>query len=227
MPDADFYDDRWTVTLQKQPTTDIWDISVMNDYGEINEDGVTATVQPVGQTMITSTINVPFVFPGSIGTADGVDAAHENNRHLHVTVHDSHAGSSNYIFNEGMYVEDIYAYPQVETPHEMPLLYEKLCLNEDESKRYTCAFDKVRDWTRENAEKTMLEIHGSMINNDVGESKSYDYYSTKSNDIELQNRLAHESERANDLFSDRYVVSDDGEFSKYWEIYQQFLEKNS
>ena len=72
-------------------------------------------------------------------------------------------------------------------------------------------------------------IQGSKIkNNDMGESKSFENdYSLRSNDIELQNRLAYELEKAKELFSDSYVISDDDEFQKNWKIYQQFLENHS
>jgi hypothetical protein len=65
----------------------------------------------------------------------------------------------NYIFNDGMYVDDIYAYPQAESLYDNPLVYEELCLNENPNKRYTCAFDKVRDWTIKNAEDKLKEIY--------------------------------------------------------------------
>jgi len=101
----------------------------------------------------------PFLIPGSIGTHDGIGYPQENNRHLHVTVWADNGGMSNYIFNEGVYVDDIYAYPQVESLYDNPLVYEQLCLNENPNKRYTCAFDKVRDWTIKNAEDKLKEIY--------------------------------------------------------------------
>lgn len=67
---------------------------------------------------------------------------------------------SNYIFNEGMYVDDLYAYPEIEMSFESPLQYEPLCLNEDSTKRNTCAFDMVRDWTIKQAEETLRQMHG-------------------------------------------------------------------
>lgn len=72
-------------------------------------------------------------------------------------------------------------------------------------------------------------IDGSKIkNNQIEESKSFDIDFTKRiNDIELQNRLAYELEKAKDLFSDNYVITDDDQFQKYWKIHQQFIEKYS
>ena len=158
LPDSDFYDEQWGVTLDRQPRSDDWDMTVNNPYGEIGE--VTTTVQEVGQSFLSVSYNIEFLIPGSIGTPDGIRVPHENNRFLHVTVWDSNRGISNYIFNEGVYIDDIYAYPKVETSYDVPLEIEKLCLNENANKRYTCAFDKVREWTIKNGEKALLEING-------------------------------------------------------------------
>jgi len=158
LPDSDFYDEQWGVTLDRLPRSDTWETTINNPYGEIGE--VTTTVQEVGQSFLSVSFNVEFLIPGSIGTADGLRVAHENNRFLHVTVWDSNRGISNYIFNEGVYVDDIYAYPQVETSFDESLEYDQICVNENINKRYTCAFDKVREWTIKNAEKALLEING-------------------------------------------------------------------
>jgi hypothetical protein len=138
-------------------------LTVNNPFGEIGE--VTATVQTLDQTYITATFNVEFLIPGSIGTPDGIGDPQENNRHLHVTIWDSNGGLSNYIFNEGMYVDDIFAYPQVETLFDEPLEYESLCLNENVNKRYTCAFDKVKQWTIKNAEAKLKQMYDEQGNN--------------------------------------------------------------
>jgi len=157
LPDSDFYDDQWSATVDRQIKSDNWDLTVNNPFGEIGE--VTVTVQTVDQTFITATFNVQFLIPGSIGTPDGIGDPQENNRHLHVTVWDDHGGASNYIFNEGMYVDDIYAYPQVETSYDEALEYEALCLNENPNKRYTCAFDLVKEWTTKQAEEKLKQIY--------------------------------------------------------------------
>ncbi len=156
LPDADFYDDRWSATVDRQVNSDNWVLTVYNPFGEIGE--VTVTVQSVGNSFVTASFNITFLIPGSVGTPDGIGDPQENNRHVHVTVWDSNGGASNYIFNEGIYVDDIYAYPQIETSYEDPLEVEPLCLNENANKRYTCAFDKVREWTIKNAEKKLEEL---------------------------------------------------------------------
>jgi len=159
LPDSDFYDDQWTVTIDRQSGSENWDLTVYNPFGEIDGDEVSVTVQSVGHSFVTATFNIPFLIPGSVGTHDGIGDPHENNRHLHVTVWDSNGGVSNYIFNEGVYVDDIYAYPQIETSYDEPLEYEALCLNENPNKRYTCAFDLVKEWTTKQAEEKLKQIY--------------------------------------------------------------------
>jgi len=156
LPDADFYDDRWSVTVDRQVNSDNWDLTVYNPFREIGD--ATVTVQSVGQSFVTASFNIQFLIPGSVGTPEGIGDPQENNRHIHVTVWDSHRGASNYIFNEGIYVDDIYAYPEVETSFDESLEYDQICVNENINKRYSCAFDKVREWTIKNAEKALSEL---------------------------------------------------------------------
>ena len=54
---------------------------------------------------------------------------------------------------------------------EAPLEVGKLCLNEDSSKRHTCAFDKVKDWTIQNAEQTLAEMYGEEFQGDFEDSE--------------------------------------------------------
>jgi len=65
---------------------------------------------------------------------------------------------------------------------------------------------------------------GSLIESkSVGESKSYDAdFIKRSDNIMLQNRMAYELERANDLFADKFIVTDADQFAKYWNIHNQF-----
>ncbi len=69
---------------------------------------------------------------------------------------------------------------------------------------------------------------GSLIQSKtVGESKTYEVdFIKRSDDIELQNRIAHEKERANNWFADNFVVNSEGEFNKYFSIYQKSHEQN-
>ena len=169
LPDSQFYEYQWAATMDRQPGSENWDLTVTNPFGEIGD--VTATVQTIDQTFVTATFNIPFLIPGSVGTHDGIGDPQENNRHLHVTVWDSNGGLSNYIFNDGVYVDDIYAYPQAETLFDDPLVYEKLCLNEDEKDRNTCAFEKVRQWAIKNAEEKLKEIYDENNYDTVSDSE--------------------------------------------------------
>ena len=114
LPDSDFYDEQWGVTLDRVPRSNTWETTINNPYGEIGE--VTTTVQEVDQSFLAVSYNIEFLIPGSIGTSDGLRVSHENNRFLHVTVWDSNRGLSNYIFNEGVYVLERGTLSRV-TPH--------------------------------------------------------------------------------------------------------------
>jgi len=75
--------------------------------------------------------------------------------------------------------------------------------------------------------KTILSavLDGKVIQNDslvdpiFHESKNLQ----RSEDVVLQNRMAYELERANDLFVDKFIVTDADQFAKYWNIHNQFL----
>jgi hypothetical protein len=77
---------------------------------------------------------------------------------LNIEVRDSGGGYRDFKFNDGIEIADAYAYPSIETSYEQPLEIAPLCLNENPNKRYTCAFDKVRDWTIKNAEAALEQI---------------------------------------------------------------------
>jgi len=158
LPGSDVYDNRWSATVDREGVTDNWILTVYNPFGEIVAEEVVVTVQTVDLTFVTATFNIPVLIPGSFGTLDGVGDPHENNRHIHVTVWDNRGGASNYIFNEGIFVDDIYAYPQVEASFDESLEYDNICVNENINKRYSCTFDKVKEWTIKNAEKTLSEM---------------------------------------------------------------------
>ena len=71
----------------------------------------------------------------------------------------SKGGSARNIFNEGVFVNDIYAYPHIEASYMPPMDVEPLCVNENPNKRYTCTFDKVKQWTIQNAEERLKQIY--------------------------------------------------------------------
>ncbi len=70
---------------------------------------------------------------------------------------------------------------------------------------------------------------GSLIQSKtVGESLSYDSdFVNRSNDVMLQKLIENERNRADQRFSDNFVVDANDEFNKYLKIYQQFLEQIS
>ena len=80
---------------------------------------------------------------------------------LNIEVRDSRGGYRDFKFNDGVEIIDAYAYPSIETSYEPPLEIKPLCLNENANKRYTCAFEKVRDWTIKTAETALEEINSN------------------------------------------------------------------
>jgi len=70
---------------------------------------------------------------------------------------------------------------------------------------------------------------GSLIQSKtVGESFSYDYdYISRSNNVMLQKLIENERNRADQIFSDNFVVDANDEFNKYLKIHLQYLEQIS
>ena len=155
-PGTDMNSATWKIILQK--VGDEWQQTVINDNGEIGE--VTSTVQQVNggrDTQASSTIE--FVVPALLGTELLLEEPAEGTQIINVEVRDSRGGYAMYIFNEGFLVDDIFAYPEIATSYETALEYEKLCINEDETDRYTCAFDLVKQWTIQQAEEKLKEMY--------------------------------------------------------------------
>jgi len=166
-PGTDMNSATWKIILQK--VGDEWQQTVINDNGEIGE--VTSTVQQVNggaDTQASSTIE--FVVPALLGTELLLEEPAEGTQIINVEVRDNRGGYAMYIFNEGFLVDDIFAYPEIATSYEAVLEYEKLCINEDETDRYTCAFDLVKQWTIQQAEEKLKEVYGYNGN----EMDSYD-----------------------------------------------------
>jgi len=133
----------WKIILQKDHL-DNWTMKVIDPEGYLGE--VTSTTQKVNDNRYLSasvTIEFKKPTPGMI---------------LNIEVRDSGGGYRDFKFNDGISIADAYAYPSIETSYEQPLEVEPLCLNENPNKRYTCAFDKVRDWTIKNAETALEQI---------------------------------------------------------------------
>ena len=128
-----------------------------NPNGELGE--VTATVQKINDNKhIQASFTITFAKPSILGSPPDGEEPPEGNQIINVELRDVKGGYSTYIFNEGVFVNDIFAYPEVSTNYESPLEIEPLCLNEDSTDRFTCAFEKVRQWTIKNAEIKAQEI---------------------------------------------------------------------
>jgi len=136
-------DSVWKIILQKDHR-DNWTMKVIDPDGHLGE--ITSTTQIVndgGHLSASVTIEFKKPTPGMI---------------LNIEVRDSGGGYRDFKFNDGIAIADAYAYPSIETSYEQPLEITPLCLNENPNKRYTCAFDKVRDWTIKNAEAALEQI---------------------------------------------------------------------
>ena len=136
-------DSVWKIILEKDHL-DNWSMTVIDPDGYLGD--VTSTTQIVNDeknlaASITALFKKPT--PGMI---------------LNVETRDSYGGYRDFKFNDGIAIKDAYAYPAIETSYEEPLEIEPLCLNENPNKRYTCAFDKVKEWTIKNAEETLSKL---------------------------------------------------------------------
>jgi len=74
-----------------------------------------------------------------------------------IQVRDEERGVRTFWFNEGVEFKDSDAYPSIETEFENPLEIDSLCLNEDPTYRYSCAFAKKVQLEIERAEKLLKE----------------------------------------------------------------------
>ncbi len=137
-------DSVWKIILQKDHL-DNWTMTVIDPQGYLGE--VSSTTQVVNDNRYLSAsaiIEFKKPTPGMI---------------LNIEVRESGGGYRDFKFNDGIAIADAYAYLSVETSYEQPLKIAPLCLNENPNKRYTCAFDKVREWTIKNAEEKLKEIY--------------------------------------------------------------------
>ncbi len=136
-------DSVWKIILQKDHK-DNWTMKIIDPDVYLGE--VTSTTQIVNDgkhLSASATIEFKKPTPGMI---------------LNVEVRDSKGGYRDFKFNDGIAITDAYAYPKIETSYDPPLKIKPLCLNEDPTKRYTCAFALVKEWTIKNAEATLEQI---------------------------------------------------------------------
>jgi hypothetical protein len=156
-PGGDINDSIWNVMAKRVGATDKWDMIIKDKDGNLGS--VTVSVQKVDNNIVAFTFTIQSHTPASIGTPEGDTEPLEDNLILVTELRDNRGSSVRNIFNEGFFVDDIYAYPEVQAFYDSPLEYEKLCLNEDETDRYTCAFEMVRQWTIKQAEERLKEIY--------------------------------------------------------------------
>ena len=136
-------DSVWKIILQKDHK-DNWTMTVIDPDGYLGD--VTSTTQIVNdEKNLAASITVLFKkpTPGMI---------------LNVEIRDTYGGYRDFQFNDGIAIKDAYTYPVIDAAYEEPLEIKSLCLNENPNKRYTCAFDKVREWTIKNAEVALSQL---------------------------------------------------------------------
>ncbi len=75
-----------------------------------------------------------------------------------VQARDDNGEVRNWELNEGVEFKDSDAYPSIETAFEDSLEIDSLCLNEDPTYRYSCAFAEIRDQAILNAEETLRQM---------------------------------------------------------------------
>jgi len=156
-PGTDINSVDWNVMLKRTGNSNDWQVTKVDPNGMLGD--VTGTVQVVDASRIQYTFNIQFITPASIGTVDGNAEPPEDNMILVTEIRDSNGGAGRNIFNEGVFVIDIYAYPQVDASYLPSVKVAPLCLNEDPTDRNTCAFEQVRQWTIKQAEEKLKEIY--------------------------------------------------------------------
>jgi len=78
-----------------------------------------------------------------------------------VQARDGYNAVRNWYLNEGVEFKDSDAYPSILTEFKKSLEVDSLCLNEDPTYRYSCAFAKIRERATQIAEETLWQ----MLNN--------------------------------------------------------------
>ena len=144
---GDVDDAIWWIELRKD-IFDNWEITVFDNTGKIGTP-LTFTTQVIDNYRLGTSITIPF---------NNIDTPPLK---LWVQVRDDKNGIRNFYFNEGVQFKDAHSYPYIETTFEAPLKVEPLCLDENPNHRYSCAFDKIKEWTIQNAENTLNQLMGN------------------------------------------------------------------
>jgi len=150
--------------VEAQKTGEDWAISWYDPQDFIHDPSdypvgdprgaITFTVQIVDGTGILSE-NGNFLL-----TSFTIDFKNKNTGELviRIQVGDEENGQSTFWFNEGVEIIDSDAYPSIETAFEESLEINSLCLNEDPTYRYSCAFAENLERTIQLAEETLKQM---------------------------------------------------------------------
>jgi len=107
---------------------------------------VTVTTQIIDDTFWIVSFSVDFKNKDTGPMMFGVQARNDQN------------AVRNWYLNEGVEFKDSDAYPSIETEFEDSLEIDSLCLNEDSTYRYSCAFAEIRDRATQLAEETLRQM---------------------------------------------------------------------
>ena len=139
----DFNSAVWRIAIQKDHKGE-WTLLVNDPQGYLGE--ITYTTQIIDEKFLGVSFTINFKNKST------------DQMKLGVQLRDVNHGVRNFFFNEGVKFIDVYAYPNVNTTYEPPLKIEPLCLNEDPSNRYSCAFAKIKELEKQRAEESLIEI---------------------------------------------------------------------
>ncbi len=133
-----------------------WKIEVYKDFeGNLTTEitdpegflgTVTVTTQTIDDKFWVVSFTVDFKNKDTGPMMFGVQARNDQN------------AVRNWYLNEGVEFKDSDAYPSILTEFEDSLEIDSLCLNEDPTDRYSCAFAEIRDRAIQLAEETLRQI---------------------------------------------------------------------
>jgi len=133
----------WSIGISKN-LQGVWTPKIQDPEGRLGE--ITFTTQVIDNYRLGVSFTIDFK---NLPTDESW---------LWVQLRDTNHGIRNFYFNEGIKFVDSDAYPEVESAYEKPIKVEPLCINESSNHRNSCAFEKVKNWTTQNAQKTLDDI---------------------------------------------------------------------
>ena len=133
----------WSIAIAKNHLGQ-WTEKISDPEGRLGE--ITYTIQVIDNYRLGVSFTIDFKNKPT------------DNSWLWVQLRDFNHGIRNFYFNEGIKFVDSDAYPTIKTAYEKPIKVEPLCINENSNHRNSCAFEKVRSWTTQNAQNTLDKI---------------------------------------------------------------------